>query len=146
MAKEKWIIAANSTIARLFKLEGMELIEMPALVHPEGRLHGKDLVSDQQGEVYGSGPYNVSRYAAEPKTPPKKNEDQQFAKEVADHLELARAKGIIEKLYLAASPAFLGLVRQEFQKPLSDIIETSVSKDITHLDKKQIRTYFPIGL
>jgi protein required for attachment to host cells len=146
MAKQKWVVVANSAMARLFQLKGMELIEMPALVHPEARMREQDLVADGPGATYGSSAMSVARYATGQKTPPKKVEDIQFAREVAKALELARSRGEIEKIYLAASPSFLGLIRQELPEETLKIIESSISKDITHLKREEIRTYFPIGL
>lgn len=146
MAKETWVIVANSALARFFKLEGMTLIEMPALVHPEGRMKTDELVSDAPGATWGSSAYSTSRYQTGQQTPPKKIEDIQFARDVANQLEAVRAKGQVNKIYIAASPAFLGLLRGEMTKGVEGIVESAVPKDIVHLNREEIRTYFPIGL
>jgi len=145
MKKESWVVAANSVNARLFRLEKLKLVEMDALVHPESRLHEKDLVADKPGltfESFGPG----ARFPMGQQQSPKKTEAVIFAKQVGERLELARARGEIERLYIAASPSFLGLLRQELSDQTADLIESEVAKDITQLKPDEILKYFPIGL
>jgi len=79
MKKETWVVVANSSLARIFKLEKNQiLIETEILEHPQSRLHNQDLVDGKPGRTYDSiGP---GRHAMEPTSSPKHNEFNAFAK------------------------------------------------------------------
>ncbi len=142
MAKETWIVVANSTLARIFRLDKLQLIEMDTMINPEGRLHDKDLATDKPGVAFdGSG-----RYAMTKEHSPKEAEVESFAKKVAAHIDHARAVGQIDRIFLAANPGFLGLLRSSLTNPTAGIISHSVDKDITNMKPDDIRGYFPIGL
>src|SRR5271170_8124938 len=111
MKKDSWLIVANSSLARIFKLvTRQELKELKVIEHPESRLHNIDLVSDRPGRDLELG--GTRRHALEPKVMPKRQEFIVFAKQLADYLENARNNGEFDTLYIAASPALLGLLRQ----------------------------------
>lgn len=144
MKKETWIVVANSTQARIFKLQNLELIEMDAMIHPESRMHERDLIADKPGAAYaGVAP---GRYGMEQQQSPKKNEATIFAKQLIDRLDNARSTGQIDRLFLAATPTFLGLLRREMSHLTANLIVSEVDKDITGLRADEIRGYFPIGL
>ncbi len=146
MKGEIWVIIANSSQARIFKAgpNREQLDEIEALVHPESRMHTGDIISDNQGEAVGS--TGNERYPMEPATSPKKNEHIAFARQISSFLEDLRNQGKIEKIYLAANPAFLGLLRQELSSTISQCVQEEIGKDITHLTNKEIREYFPYVL
>lgn len=144
MKKKSWVVVANSAQARLFKLDNLALSEMDSLVHAESRMHGIDLTTDKSGnnhEGIGSG-----HAALEKQFSPKKHEAIIFAKQLAAHLDHARSSGEIDKLFLAASPSFLGLLRQEMNVLTANLVVAEVDKDITHLKTNEIIKHFPIGL
>lgn len=142
MNKDTWILVANSTIARLFKLDKLQLIEMDTLVNPEGRMYDKDLTSDKPGTAFdGSGQYPMGKAHSA-----KEVEVEAFAKKVADHIDHARANGKIDRIFIAANPTFLGLLRGSLSHPCESIVAHSVDKDITSMKPDEIRGYFPIGL
>lgn len=61
-----WVVVADSSSCRLFaagKPIG-PLQELESLVHPEGRMHGRDLVSGQPGRAFDS--KGAGRHAMEP--------------------------------------------------------------------------------
>ncbi|MEX1013179.1 MAG: host attachment protein [Waddliaceae bacterium] len=145
MTKETWIIAANGTSARIFRLEkALALLEIHSLIHPEGKMHPRDLVSDKQGTSFES--MSTARSSMEPHTTIKKAQAQAFARMVAEFIDKARGKGEVERLFIAASPTILGMLRHFLSDSTLKILEAEVSKDITHLDPNEIRGYFPIGL
>jgi protein required for attachment to host cells len=147
MSKETWIIAANSTYARIFKLgKKLKLDEMTALVHTESRMHLDEFLENPPGKKLGEARYGSSYYPTEPETSPKKVEAIVFAKQVSDHIENARNNGQIKRIYLAASPSFLGLLRQELSHSAINLIAGEISKDITLLEPEEIKAYFPIGI
>lgn len=151
MIKDTWIVVANGTQARFFRLDKLRLVEMEAMIHPESRMREHEYVEQKPGATHqggGTGNPGIGHgiYSTEQQTPPKKVEAINFAKEVAARLDNVRSKGKLERLYVAASPAFLGLLRQELDQRTTHLVAAEVAKDITHLRAEEILPYFPIGL
>lgn len=147
MKKDVWIVVSNSACARIFKAESAQsLVEVDTLLHPASRLHSKDLGSDRPGRQFESSPQNGARHSMEPKTTPQDVEINEFAKQLADHLNSAAAKDKVRKIYLAANPAFLGLLRKNFSGLTSQVIVEEINKDITHLKPSEILGHFMVTL
>lgn len=137
MKKDSWLLVANSSIARIYKIEKKhDLKEIKVLEHPESRLHNLDLVSDKPGRDFESS--GIGRHALEPKVLPKRHEFAVFAKSLAEYLENARNEGEFEALYIAASPALLGLLRQSLHPNTTKLIKAEVDKDMTHMKPQEI--------
>lgn len=141
MKKDTWVIVSNSSLARIFKVEkGQSLTEVETFIHPASRLRDADLVTDKPGR--GEQSAYPSHFGIEPKTTPKEHEIESFAKELAVHLETARTQGLFDRLYLAANPSFLGLLRNEFTSSIQELIIKEVNKDITSLRLDEMGKYF----
>lgn len=143
MKKESWIIVANSSVARIYKLEKMHLEEIDTLIHPASRMHNRDLVGDKPGRDFES--MGTLRHSLEPHHTPHEQELRLFAKELAQYLEAARNRNAIEKLYLAASPIMLGLVRESLDASTAKLISGEINKDLTQLKPEEITGHFPIS-
>ncbi len=142
MKKDTWLIVANSSLARIYKIEKrFDLTELKVLEHPESRLHNLDLVSDKPGRDFESA--GIGRHALEPKVLPKRHEFAVFAKSLADYLENARNQGEFETLYIAASPSLLGLLRQSIHPNTAKLIKGEVDKDMTHMKPQEIPSHLP---
>jgi protein required for attachment to host cells len=142
MKKESWLIVANSSLARIFKIEKRhDLKEVKVLEHPESRLHNLDLVSDKPGRDFESA--GMGRHAIEPKTLPKRQEFATFAKHIADYLENAHQNGEFEFLYVAASPSLLGLLRQAMNPNIAKSIKAEIDKDMTQMNPKELPSHLP---
>jgi protein required for attachment to host cells len=76
----------------------------------------------------------------------KEHEATVFAKEIATTLEKAVAEGKTNKIYIVASPSFLGMLRKNFHAPLEKAIAGEVDKDICMLSTKEIREHLPYVL
>lgn len=136
MDKQTWVVVANSAAARIFRVDEHHLLqETENLEHNESRLHVRDLTNDLPGRT-------SDRYPLDSQTSPKDNEVQLFATELSHHLQSAHQQGHFARLYLAASPSFLGLLRPMLSPLQSTIIE-EVSKDLTKLRPEEIKKHFP---
>lgn len=137
-ANKYWVVVAESSHARIFHCNkpGAALVEETALVHPESRLHAQDIHSDLPGRVFDSG--GEGRHAMAPDTDPKRHEAEVFARELIAHIESARSSGKFEQLVLAASPAFLGLLRERMSSALRQRVIHTISKNLVHEDKAVI--------
>lgn len=135
-----WIVVANSTIARLFEVEkNGNLLEIETLVHPESRLHGRDLTSDRPGRAFESS--TPSRHAMEPTTLPKEVEFEAFARRLSTHLHTALNEGRFSRLQIVAGPHFLGLLRQHITGNTAKTIYSEINKDMTQLSAIDIKKH-----
>ncbi len=146
MKKDVWIVVANSTLARIFKAETIhELKELETLIHPASRQHASDLTSDRPGRTFES-MHTGTRHAMEPKTNPQQVEFEIFAKDLSKHLDTSFANGEYKKLYLAANPAFLGLLRQHLSPKTTLSIVNQLDKDLTQMGPQEISKHFNITI
>mgnify|MGYP001056944226 CR=1 FL=1 len=137
----KWVVVADSVRCRLYQKEkaGSELSEKEAWVHPVGRQHDSDMMTDRAGS--GQDAVGQGRHAMSPKTDPKEHEQLIFAHEICQKLEKARSRHSFQKLVLVAPPAFLGKLRAEMSGELRKLIVAEVNKDLTHCSADELEQY-----
>ncbi|MFN2349005.1 MAG: host attachment protein [Thioalkalivibrio sp.] len=138
-----WVIVADASRARIFSAEKSfsSLQEVEDFSHPEGRLHDHEINSDRPGRSFDSA--GDGRHAMGKEVPPKKQETVRFAKLLCDRLNNARAKGVFEKLYIVAAPAFLGTMRQCMNSVTQKSIVGELDKNLTTHDLDSIRNHLP---
>ena len=133
-----WILAANSAEARLFVRDKKfsPPTERRDWLHPESRLHGSDLENDRQGKTFASHGYGQDDNKKH--TEPKTREAHDFARELANYLNTARAKAEFEWLSIVADPSFLGILREHLDDHTRERIQCEVSKNLTHESAEKI--------
>lgn len=135
--QETWVLVANSSQAKLFRLTQFPKIEpIQDFAHPESRLHDQDLISDKPGRNFDR--MGTGRHSYESKHDPKSLEIDKFGKILAEHLNLAHENGDFSRLYLLANPSFLGVLRQELNPRLQNAIVSEIAKDMTEHPKSDI--------
>lgn len=139
------IVVANATLARFFSAAPLNanaaLIEPEDKVHPSSRLHGRDLETDSPSRVFDS--QGSGRHAVEPPTDIKEQQAEAFALELSNYLEEMRSANRYDKLYVMASPHFLGLLRGHFRQGVTDLLAETVDKDLTRHSVEEIRAHLP---
>lgn len=141
-----WVLVADKSRARIFSKNGRSPFrEEETFIHPESRLHEQDLTSDLPGSD-GGGNSSGQRHGKGPRVSPKRHEAQVFCKQVADHLESARAEQRFQRLLVVAPPAFLGLLREQFSPPLGALVTREVNKNLVHLKADELRAQLPVLL
>lgn len=139
MKKETWVLVANGSLAKIFKMEKNSILtEVTEIAHPESRQQEQDLVSSRPGRTFGSMGGGTIRHAYERPHTQKNTELHIFAKSLADFLDAARNKGDFARLYIAANPQFLGILRQSLSSNTHQLIAGEVDKDMTHLSSAEI--------
>lgn len=132
-----WVIVANSSHAKIFRLSKFPKIEeLTSIDHPESRLHNQDLEGRKPGRCFQSG--GTTRHAYQPETDPKAVEIQKFAKSLSDYICESHRKGDFSRLYLMASPSFLGFLRRHIDSATQKSIIAEVSKDMTERSNSEI--------
>lgn len=141
--EKTWIVVADASRARLLVRTGKggSLEEPEDLVHPEGRMPDRDIVSDRPGRSFDSA--GEGRHAMEPRTDPGQEAAQEFAREVADVLEGHRAKGDFQRLILIAAPRFLGMLRDHLGKDTRRLVDGELDKDLVRADLEEILRHLP---
>ena len=137
-----WIVIADAARARQFRVERPRgpLIEEQDFVHPEERLAESELGSDDPGRVRGPAGHQHTLGSQDVK---RTTEEQRFAREVAAALREGRDKGRYRRLYLAASPHFLGALRRELDDATSACIVATRDKDLVGMRADEIRRHLP---
>jgi protein required for attachment to host cells len=131
-----WIVSANASLARIFEHQrGRDKLQLLSeLLHPESREKGVDLVTDRPGRTRG---YGDSHWAF-PDTDPRREEHEQFATEIAEHLERALLAGRFERLILSAAPAFLGLLKPRLNGQVQARVAHALDKDYTASNEREL--------
>lgn len=134
-----WVVVADNERARFFsdKLGKKTLTEIDDLVHPEARIHERDLISDKPGRVYDS--VGGGRHSMEQKTDVKKHYAQVFAEQIGEKLEQARNDHDFQHLVLIAPPEFLGILRKQLSDQCAKLVIQSFDKDLTLADITTIK-------
>ncbi|QVL48105.1 MAG: host attachment protein [Thiocapsa sp.] len=137
-----WILAADNSRARIFATEKSAgaLREIHTLTFPEGRLHEGDLTTDKGGRGHDpmSGAHGINGEEAH-----KQENAERFAGLVCETLESARNKGELQKLYVIAAPAFLGMLRKHQSPSLKQLIAGEIDKNLTTHSPEAIRKSLP---
>lgn len=141
--KSTWVVVTDSTRARILKADNAvgPLSEIETLVHPESRLHERDLISDAPGRAFDRA--GQGRHAMGQQVSPKEHEVEAFVRQVAERLEQAREQGQLEQLILVAPPAVLGKLRKALTHELARLVTLEVDKNLTRLGPQEIRGHLP---
>lgn len=132
-----WILVANAAQAKLYANQGpnkgVELVN--EYEHPESRVKGSELVSDRPGHNQGHG---NGHGAYVQHMDPKQNAADHFARHLAGMLEEGRAKGLYERLILAASTPFHGVLKQHLSNGVNKLVTGSVDRDYTSAGEREL--------
>jgi protein required for attachment to host cells len=133
-----WVVVADAARARIFesRRRGQELIERDTLLHPESRLKTADLMSDNEGTVMDR--VGEGQRRSDPRTNPQDAEMEKFAREVASFLDKKRSLNEFDELIIAASPNFLGNLRQRISDQVTKCVVDTLDKDYSRLPKEEI--------
>ncbi len=140
----RWIVTADKSKARFFKsLPGKKLEELETLTHPASRLNEKDMASDRPGLSMDKG--SEGRHGLEPSSDPKRQEAVIFSRIVAAKLDKARSLQQFQELIIVAPPAFLGMLREQLSKQVTQSVTREIPKNIAALTPDEIQKHLDEG-
>lgn len=139
-----WIVVANAGRARFFQQERRNrLVEVNDMVNPKARLRNSELAHGQidppsaSRSRHGTGsPTPPSGY--EPSQLPDEHQTELLARDVADFLLTALQAGCYRHLMLAASPKFLGMLRQVLDEQVKATVTLEINQDYTQLSMLEL--------
>lgn len=131
--KTQWIVVANASLARLYKRElpAGALETVSTMEHPESRTKASRLADDRPGHEASDFSAGGNRF--EPRSDPRRKEHRRFAREVADRLDEALARGEFSSLALFASDPFLGELKGALSQPVLHRLKLARASDFTSL-------------
>jgi protein required for attachment to host cells len=140
--KLTWIVVANNTQARIFTAQtpSSPLEEIEGFAHTENRLHDREMTTDLPGRIKSA---DGSGHAFEQPTDPKKHEADNFARQIAHHLNDAHNLNKFEQLLIIAEPSFLGLLRNHLTEQVKKLICFELDKNIVLQTTEEIRKHLP---
>ncbi len=138
-----WVLAADSAQAVVYTSTGGRagLSEHRRFDHQDSRKHDRELTTDLPGRAFDSA--GQGRHAMEQPTDPKKHEAESFARELGEYLHKACANGDCDKLYVVAPPAFLGLLREQYSKPVQQALNSEIGRHLASLKPDELRSHLP---
>lgn len=143
MKKESWLILANSGIMKLFRFphDSRKLTSAEILSNPEQRLRNHDVNSDKEGRSFNRVGSKSSAY--EHHTQAKEIHQEAFAEKVAKFLNDAATNKEFDRLYLAVSKEFFGILKTKLNAHVLEKIADQTHKDLTHEKIDAIWSHFP---
>lgn len=113
------------------------------MVNTASRLRNSDIETDAQGQRAASksrhsvgAPTQPSGY--EPNQTPTEHQAELFARSVAAYLLEGQQQGRYQRLVLAASPEFLGMLRKLLDAKVAAAVTLELNKDYTQLSADEL--------
>jgi len=137
MKKSLCIVVANSSMARCFERTSAAepLVPGECLVHPESRLHARDLETDRPGHTHKD---DAGRTSLAPRTEIKERERTEFAREVARFLQQGAGVNRYNGIVLFASNPFLGELLSQLDQGVRQLVTATHALDLTSFEPKEL--------
>lgn len=131
-----WIVLANAARARILGRDPIDgaLAELADFIHPQSRQKASELASDRPGHAQKAhGDPGQASTGFEPRTDLRRKEHEEFARQVAQHLDDAVAQRRCTSLVLIASNPFLGELKSHLGSGAQKAIVLAAPIDLTSL-------------
>jgi protein required for attachment to host cells len=136
-----WVVNSNTNLCRIYNYHKApaQLTLFKELHHPEARAKNSDyLTSDKPGKYIG---HDTAHGAYAPHTDPKAVEIEKFSREIASELEHARKVKSFEKLIIITPSHMSGLLLNQLDKHVKELVTHKIHKDLLHLSDKELLDY-----
>ena len=134
-----WVVLADGARARVVANKGPGVDLQPVYEEEEAKamLPAREIEADRPGRTFDSGGRGDAaaqgRHAYEAPTDPRRKQQADFIKGVAELLEDAALKGSFDHLVLIAPPKALGDLRSSLTKNVSRMVSEEIPKDLVGL-------------
>lgn len=141
-----WVVVADGSRGKIYVQEQVdsELVEKQDIVHPDSRLHDRDLTSDRAGSdggAVGQGPHVMDT-----RTEAHKHELATFAREINQQLEAGRSQNAFDRLVLMAPPTFLGMLRSSMKDEVKKRVVGELDKELVKQSAREIQDHLKQAL
>lgn len=136
-----WVLVSESSRATLYAMatKNGPLKELECYDNADARQHEQALTSDLPGQAFDG--KAKGQHALQPKAGKKGRAALDFAKSLGEKLEKGRLEGKYNKLVLCASPAFLGLLRQQLNATTDKCVIATIDKNLVKAPDEEIRNH-----
>jgi protein required for attachment to host cells len=143
MKSESWLILANAGCMKVFRFQSntRKLTQSETTLFPECHLRPHDVNTDRSGHSTNRAGHGGNSY--EPRKDFKKVEEEHFAKQVSHFLNQAAENKEFERLYLAISKEFWGVLKTYLSPKVFEKVSEEIHKDLTHEHLDSIWSHFP---
>ncbi len=142
MKRATWVLIADGARARLVEAErhGGKLRLIEKLELSAGHGPNRDLGNDRPARVFESRMHakGTMRHAVEPKTDQHRELKRDFAKEIAELLDVKLGQHQFDELVVVAAPVTLGDLRRALSDAVKLTIIAEVSKDLTKVPNDEV--------
>lgn len=137
---QTYVLVADSTRARVFarSADSGALQEIDDLVHPQGRLHARDLTAGSPGRTRDRS--GQGRHALEDPTDPKHTELLVFVRQIAQYCKELRTREPGMELIVVAGAELRGLLHKQFDASTAKAVKQEVDKNLAQLSAEEIST------
>lgn len=105
-------------------------------LHPEGRLKEQDIVTDRAGRNFHRS--DKVSHSGGKTGDPRAHSDRLFAQEIARHLKKSRESSGYGRLYLVASPHFMGILKEAVDPVTQKSVTGMLDKDLAHFSEADL--------
>ena len=149
-----WVIVMDRSRAWFFEKGARDVTAKPIhqIANPEGRVRGKETITDRPGRSFDSFPRGQhgqaggARHAYSSTVPPHDEAAHKLVLKIVDYLEQGHGKNRYEHLILVAESHFLGLLRTALSSQQSSKILKEIKKGWAHLSGTQLAQKISIVL
>lgn len=138
-----WVLVAGSSEARVYSARHrrapLELVT--TLTHEVAHAHSRNHRGDEAGRVHDR--FGSGRHSMDEGQQLKNEERLRFAREVTALLVDGHRRKRFSQLVVMAGPAFLGLLRECFSRPLAGTVIAEVAKDLLAQAEAVIQQHIP---
>ena len=138
-----WFLVADASRARIFETttdnKKAPLNEIMDLADPNARIRQTELASDGPGRNATAGGHGT--HGMQEKITPREQEDIRFAADICKELQDKLNQGRFGRLYIAAAPRFLGLLRNGLPSGVKSKVAGDLDKDLTRFGESEIREH-----
>jgi protein required for attachment to host cells len=139
-----WVVLVDGARARVVANTGPGIDLQPVYEKEDAKamLPAREIEADRPGRTFDSGGRGDAaaqgRHAYEPPTDPRRKQQADFIKGVAELLEDAALKGSFNRLVLIAPPKALGDLRASLAKTVSRMVSEEIPKDLVDVPMHEL--------
>jgi len=136
----RWYVVANRTEAGIYvERDDRSFALIECFYDPEGRLHERALDSDKPGRAVSSASGKV-RHALDRRFRRHEHLTLEFAKQIAEYLEIMRQRDRYDSLVLVAEPGFLGILNGELSSRVHARVVAEVNRELVTRPIRELRS------
>jgi protein required for attachment to host cells len=134
-----WVLVSDGARAKFYRYSAHQL--EPALDYELIMDHRPSYEGARDKPGRGLKADHVSRHTFDPPTDWHEHQKEKMAMRLGELLEKESQKQTFDELIMIAPPKFMGLLRLHLSQAVQDKVTTHITKDLTHLNEKELKKH-----